>query len=150
MLTPGMDNYGPRDGMDGQLGGYSNQAEIDLARWIAVAELGRPDAFFADHWDSAEEFEKSIRPPPFITDAAKGERYVEQQRKKLPDVQWLLANAEKIRSIAESLVLLAMFRPSSEVGLEYGDGMYLDFMIDEGALAKRDFAKVHCACPMLL
>jgi hypothetical protein len=59
-------------------------------------------------------------------------------------------NDAEIQRVADSFELLCMFRPNSRIGLEFGDGMYLDFLIHQEAMAKGDFSKVYGVCPMLL
>lgn len=59
-LTRGIDNYGPRDGIDGQIGGFSYQAEFDLPREYAITELGHPEFVSNDQWASVDDLQASI------------------------------------------------------------------------------------------
>jgi hypothetical protein len=146
-----MDNYGPRQGIDGQIGGYSYQAEFDVCRELAITRLGRPDCVHDDHSDSVEDFERSIeRGNPFAKTAAQQNAFQTKLRERRPRVKWVIENNDKIQAAADAVQLLCMFRPSMDVGLEFGDGMYLDLLMDRAALARRDFSDVQCICPMLL
>jgi hypothetical protein len=150
-LAPGIDNYGPRQGIDGQIGGYSFQMEMDLCRELALEELGHPDYARSDCWSSVEQLEKQIKVGlPFVQDTRKQNAYRKSLKERLPELKWIVANEQKIQETADSFQLLSMIRPSMDIGLEFGDGMFMDFLIQRDALAKRDFSKTHCVCPMLL
>ncbi|HVT81211.1 MAG TPA: DUF1963 domain-containing protein [Phycisphaerae bacterium] len=152
-LASGMDSYGDMAGISGQIGGYSYQAEYDLAREFAMEELGRGDYWKVDHWNSIEDMEREIKHGnPFL---ARINPEADKERRKtlkrdLPKLEWIVENDEKIQRIADSFHLLCMFRPDMLVGLYFGDGMYLDFLVKGESLRKRDFSGVKAACLMLL
>ena len=142
-----LDSYGPRDGIDGQIGGYSYQAEFDLCREIAIEQLGRPEYVGGDAWESVAQLKEQIeRGLPF----GNQESYRKSLRAKLPQVKWIEENESRIAAAAASIRLLCMFRPSMSLDLEFGDGMYLDFLIHDQALAEREFQNVYGRLPMLL
>lgn len=133
--------------IDGRIGGYSNQAEFDLCRQIAIEILGKPDYIYADAWESVAQLDEQIaRGLPFGNNQA----YRDSLRQRRPQVEWIEKNQAKIAGAAASIRLLCMFRDSDHVGLDFGDGMFLDFLINESALAQRDFRNVRCRLPMLL
>jgi hypothetical protein len=115
-------------------------------------ELGHGDCAHADHWSSMDELETLIQKghPFFSKDPEKQKRYTDELRPRLPQLKWILDNESQISALADSLQLLCMFRPNMNIDLEFGDGMYLDFLMHRSALAERDFSKVYCVLPMLL
>jgi len=149
-LTPDMDSYGPRDGIDGQIGGFSYQAEFDLPREYAITGLGHPEFVGDDQWVSVDDLQASIdRGLPGM----KGpnlKSYREELRESIPGVRWIQKNNKKIQAAADALQLLFMFRPNGRIGLDLGSGMYLDFLMHRDALERLDFSNVYCALPMLL
>ena len=147
-LTPGMDNYGPRDGIDGQIGGFSFQCEFDLPREYAITELGHPEFVWDDVFVPDEDLEAST--DGGLTFLEGPESYRQEMQEHLPGVRWIQENNKRIRAAADALQLLFMFRPNGRIGLEFGDGMYLDFLMHRDALQRLDFSKVYCALPMLL
>ena len=145
-----LDSYGPRDGIDGQIGGYSYQAEHDLCREIAIEQLGKPEYVYADEWENVAQLEEQIKRGLPFANAGQQDSYRGELRKHVPGVKWIEANESRIASAAASIRLLCMFRPNGDIGLEFGDGMFLDFLIHERALAERDFSRIECRLPMLL
>ncbi|HEX4796607.1 MAG TPA: DUF1963 domain-containing protein [Humisphaera sp.] len=148
LMTAGPDDE--HETIDGQLGGYSFQAEVDLARQYAIEEMGKADFISADAWSSVEQLEGQIKNGlPFL----KGDKlkaYQNELRKNLTPLKWIVKNDKEIQARADALQLLCMFRPNYGIDLEFGDGMYLDFLMHREDLAKRDFSNVYCNLPMLL
>ncbi|HEX5244853.1 MAG TPA: DUF1963 domain-containing protein [Tepidisphaeraceae bacterium] len=147
-LTPGMDNYAPRKGIDGQIGGYSIQDEFDLPREYAITELGHPEFVWDDVFVPDEDIQTSTDGGLSLLKGS--ESYRQEMQEHLPGVRWIQENNKRIQAAADALQLLFMFRPDHGIGLDFGDGMYLDFLMHRDALEELDFSKVYCALPMLL
>lgn len=133
--------------IDGQIGGYSYQAEFDLRRDHALKELGRPDAIEEDPWATAEEFERLTH---VLTDPYRSEESNVRLRDRLSTMKWILDNDAAISARTDSLQLLAMFRPSINLGFDLGAGMFLDFLIPKTELSHLNFTSIQACCPMLL
>jgi hypothetical protein len=115
-LSPGVNNDGPRKRIDGQIGGYSHQAEVDLTREHAIRELGRPEFVYDDPSGCAGQFaanlmEGAIGGTPFLDN---GEP---ELREHLPGVRWIMENDDRIQTTANALQLLFMFRPNDLIEL---------------------------------
>lgn len=147
-LTPGIDNYGPRDGIDGQIGGFSFQCEFDLPREYAITELGHPEFVWDDVFVPDEDLQAST--DGGLTSLKGSESYRREMQEHLPGVRWIQENNNKPQAVADELQLLFMFRPNSRIGLDFGDGMFLDFLMHREDLEMLDFTDVYCALPMLL
>jgi hypothetical protein len=138
-----------RKRIGGQIGGYSYQAEFDLAREYAIRELGHPEFAQDDPSGYAHQFMLSLMEgaegeDPSIDDSEP------ELLDHLPGVRWILENNEKIQATADALQLLFMFRPDHRIDLDFGSGMHLDLLLHRDAMARLDFSNVYCALPMLL
>jgi uncharacterized protein DUF1963 len=137
--------------IDGQIGGYSYQAEHDMPRQYAIEELGRPEFAFNDpegygneFWSNMSDGEEEEDGTPFLNEDEP------QVLDHLPGVRWVLENNEKIQATADAFQLLFMFRPNNRIDLDLGSGFYLEFMMHRDDLARMDFGKVRCGLAMLL
>ncbi len=135
--------------IDGQIGGYSYQAEYDMARQYAIEELGHPEFAFDDPEGYASEFTSNITfgGEEDETPCDNGEPQVMDH---VPGVRWIMENNDRIQAAADAFQLLFMFKPNTGVGLNLGSGFYLEFMMHRDAMERMDFGKVRCGLAMLL
>jgi hypothetical protein len=139
-------NYGPFKGIDGQMGGFSYQAEVDLCRQYAMVEMGHGECIANDMDELPVAIQQLQR---LISNPQGPEPDKDEAHKQLSILQWILDNEQQIQAAADSFQLLCSFRNNYDI-LNLGDGMYLDFLMHREALRRRDFSGAHCAYPMLL
>ena len=137
----------------GWVGGYAHPIEFDLYRAIAFQRLGKPQAFFADHYKSTVDLDKEIdKIPWFIKDPKKEKTKLAHWRanleKRRPHVKWINAHRAELDAEAAQWCLLVSFNRNS--GLELGDAMSLDIFIRSSDLAELKFNNLIGRWPMVL
>ena len=135
--------------IDGQIGGYSYQAEYDMARQYAIEELGHKEFAFDDPEGYANEFTSNISFGG-EEDETPCQDEEPQIMDHVPGVRWIIENNDRIQAAADALQLLFMFGPNTGIGLDLGSGYYLDFMMHRDAIERMDFEMVRCGLAMLL
>lgn len=137
------------EGSEGSLGGYGEPLEFDLQREIAYEQLGKPEAFWDDRWQSIPDFERHLRNPPclfgktLIPSAAK-------RKRTIAHIRWKTEHRAELDAEASKWTVLASFRSNMNTLFDFGDAVALDIFARSSDLAQCDFSRLVGKAPMVL